>query len=671
MSEPMLVGRDPTDPMVVFIQSRADVDFSAIDEYAAQMTDGVEFEPAQGLMDIEAGKIYIWDGYHRGQAALKAGLQLWVAVEPGSRPEAEWLALTANQRHGLRRTTKDKQRIVRAALLHPNGLALANREIARHVGVDHKTVGRIRRELEASGEIPQVDTRTVTRGDQTFEVDTGNIGTQPAEYLPVWQIERLVQGWLNDPKWEADGDIVSQGFPYTEEGKIEALAGIKEKTDNGQWCLEQIGQTISGRHRPGDLRAACMNVLEQLRQAQARKEVAPTALFCPICQAETVHPLPLGLECAQCGKAWGTQIEYDDFVQWKARQDPDDFGIRWCPVCGQMKKFSVEDIKSNHSASTGLTCPHCDTLSAVASWLREPPDEPAREEADLDQCLRRALNATNDNWAARRTTGLSNAALVEAIAVEFGLGGGTSGPGQSAEWHRGGKNPAFWYGSLSGSGKPTLRGAALRDAVRELLEIPFPVEPQPAPPVPCPPLNASREDRPQSVLCPKCDQAIFPEQDARADGAIVCDACKKKFKNYEALVEQARPPAPRESVTQWLVETTTPPTGRFTAPKSDYSATPCPNCKRYQIVVDAERDQGRCDGCAVKFELWGKLVDDHQIETKPRRKALSERAFGLYAVIAQAPVDRLHELEAWFDEIETAFAAPPAWAIARNGQDHA
>jgi ssDNA-binding Zn-finger/Zn-ribbon topoisomerase 1 len=569
----MLVGRDPTDPMVVFIQSRADVDFSAIDEYAAQMTDGVEFEPAQGLMDTEAGKIYVWDGYHRGQAALKAGLQLWVAVEPGSRPEAEWLALTANQRHGLRRTTKDKQRIVRAALLHPNGLALANREIARHVGVDHKTVGRIRRELEASGEIPQVDTRTVIRGDQTFEVDTGNIGTQPA----------------------------------------------------------------------------------------ARKDVAPTALFCPICRAETVHLLPLGLECIQCGKKWGTRIEYDDFVQWKGRQEADAFGVRWCPVCGQVKKFSVEDLESVYSASSGLTCPHCDALSAVASWLREPPDEPAREEADLGQCLRRALDASSDRWAARQKTGLSNAALVEAIAVEFGLGGGTSGPGQSAEWHRGGKNPAFWYGSLSGSGKPTLRGAALRDAVRELLEIPFPidpVEPRPTPP---------RE----SVLCPKCDQAIFPDQDTRPDGSIVCDACKKKFKNYEALVEQSRSPVPRESVTQWLVETTTPPTGRFAAPKPDYSPTPCPACHRYQIVVDAERDQGRCDGCAVKFELWGKLVDDHQIETKPRRKALSERAFGLYSVIAQAPVDRLYEIEAWFDEIETAFAAPPAWAIARNGEGHA
>jgi hypothetical protein len=70
-------------------------------------------------------------------------------------------ALTANQKHGLRRSRDDKRRVVHTALLHPYGAKLSNRELARHCGVDHKTVGKIRQELELSGEIPQMQTRTV------------------------------------------------------------------------------------------------------------------------------------------------------------------------------------------------------------------------------------------------------------------------------------------------------------------------------------------------------------------------------------------------------------------------------------------------------------------------------------------------------------------------------
>ena len=40
------------------------------------------------------------------------------------------------------------------ALSHPYGVNQSDRKIARHCGVDHKTVGKIRKELELSGEIP-------------------------------------------------------------------------------------------------------------------------------------------------------------------------------------------------------------------------------------------------------------------------------------------------------------------------------------------------------------------------------------------------------------------------------------------------------------------------------------------------------------------------------------
>jgi len=166
---------------LVFIQSRAELNLAIVQEYAEMMEDGVTFDPIEGIQD-ENGQIYVWDGYHRGEAAKKVGISLEVNLKPGTRTEAEWLALTANQKHGLRRTNKDKQHVVRQALRHPYGIRLSDREVARHCGVDHKTVGKTRRELETTGEIPQLPKRVIrTTNGKTYEIDTTNIGSKPAQ----------------------------------------------------------------------------------------------------------------------------------------------------------------------------------------------------------------------------------------------------------------------------------------------------------------------------------------------------------------------------------------------------------------------------------------------------------------------------------------------------------
>ena len=62
------------------------------------------------------------------------------------------------------------------ALAHERGAKLSDRQIAEHVGVDQKTVLKYRAEMESSEEIPQIETRTVRRGDQEYEQDTTNVG---------------------------------------------------------------------------------------------------------------------------------------------------------------------------------------------------------------------------------------------------------------------------------------------------------------------------------------------------------------------------------------------------------------------------------------------------------------------------------------------------------------
>lgn len=317
MSE--IIYRSPDE--LTFLQSRMDINSFAIAEYAEMMENGVEFDPVLAIQD-ETGKLFVWDGYHRGQAARRAGKLLACAVEPGTYEEATWLALSANQKHGLRRSQADKRMIVREALVHPNGAKLSDREIARHCGVSHPTVGQIRKEMEATGKIYQSETRI---GADGREINTTRIG-----------------------------------------------------------------------------------------------------------------------------------------------QKPDDFGIRYCPECGERKKFSVERL----AESEQFECPVCSETVASEDWLKEPPTS----------CRRYCRFCGHE----RIMTGL-----------DFNLGIDVSCDHCNRRW--------------------PVEGWSKRRPSQET-----------TPPV---------RQMAGSIECPHCDDAIWPEQDLRPDGSIVCDGCKKRFASYAALLK--------------------------------------------------------------------------------------------------------------------------------------
>lgn len=57
---------------------------------------------------------------------------------------------------------------------------MSDSQIAEYVGVNDKTVGKYREELESSSELPKIDNRTVTRGKSTYQQNTTNIGGSKA-----------------------------------------------------------------------------------------------------------------------------------------------------------------------------------------------------------------------------------------------------------------------------------------------------------------------------------------------------------------------------------------------------------------------------------------------------------------------------------------------------------
>ena len=157
-------------------QPREALDMDIVRDYAEAMTAGAIF-PAVELV-YDGANHWLVDGFHRVAASKQAGLHKVEAnVQQGTQQDAQWRSFGVNSTHGLRRSTRDKQRAIKAALKHPNGAGKSDGQIASHIGCDPKTVGRIRTELIATQEIPESTKRV---GQDGRVIDTGNIGKKSA-----------------------------------------------------------------------------------------------------------------------------------------------------------------------------------------------------------------------------------------------------------------------------------------------------------------------------------------------------------------------------------------------------------------------------------------------------------------------------------------------------------
>lgn len=198
------------------LQCRKEPDEDQIREYAAEMDRGVQFPPP--VLFFDGSSYSLDDGFHRVWAAQWIGLrQLQVQIYEGGPAQAIAYAAGANSQHGMRRTNADKRFAVTKLFVDA---ALANRSdsvIAEMVGVDHKTVGKVRKELTGSGEIPHFEERIGSDGrkvlvsppsDQSLEtVEAGSLATvagndqketeSPPVQSKVWPAypEGFVEGW--------------------------------------------------------------------------------------------------------------------------------------------------------------------------------------------------------------------------------------------------------------------------------------------------------------------------------------------------------------------------------------------------------------------------------------------------------------------------------------------
>ena len=126
-------------------QARADMNQSAIEDYAQAMEAGAKFPPVVLFQDQDT--YWLGDGFHRVAAAIKAGKKgIQADIRQGGQRQARLFALGANSTHGVRRTNADKRLAVSILLDDPEWSQWSNRKIADAVGVSDPFVMKMREE---------------------------------------------------------------------------------------------------------------------------------------------------------------------------------------------------------------------------------------------------------------------------------------------------------------------------------------------------------------------------------------------------------------------------------------------------------------------------------------------------------------------------------------------
>lgn len=158
-------------------QPRAAIDFDAVDDYSDAMAAGVQFPPLDVFYD--GSDYWLADGFHRLKASVQEALsEVAVVIHQGTQQDAQWFSFAANKTNGLRRTNEDKQRAVKAALVHPGGTGKSDQQIAKWVGVAVSTVGDWRKKLNPTIGNLQSPKRS---GSDGRTINTANIGRRPME----------------------------------------------------------------------------------------------------------------------------------------------------------------------------------------------------------------------------------------------------------------------------------------------------------------------------------------------------------------------------------------------------------------------------------------------------------------------------------------------------------
>jgi hypothetical protein len=117
-------------------------------DYARALNEGAQFPPVV-VFDVAEKGLILADGFHRLEAHkhLKRR-EIPAEIRVGTWLQAFRFAREFNMKHGCRLNRIEVQRAIRDYLQNEELAWMSDREIARHLGVDNKTVAAQRRALD-------------------------------------------------------------------------------------------------------------------------------------------------------------------------------------------------------------------------------------------------------------------------------------------------------------------------------------------------------------------------------------------------------------------------------------------------------------------------------------------------------------------------------------------
>lgn len=149
-------------------QSRVNINEATVAEYAEALEAGDSMPPVYVFFD--GTDHWLADGFHRYFANQRIGAaHIYAEVCNGTCRDAKLYAYGANRSHGLRRSNDDKRNAVLGMLTLAGDWS--DSRIAKHVGVDHKTVAAHRQSILGNSQ-DAPSRRTVVRNGKTYQQDT-------------------------------------------------------------------------------------------------------------------------------------------------------------------------------------------------------------------------------------------------------------------------------------------------------------------------------------------------------------------------------------------------------------------------------------------------------------------------------------------------------------------
>jgi hypothetical protein len=285
-------------------------------EHVADLTEAYgrgDSVPPVDVFQTFAGGLILAEGFHRVEAAEKAGLkEIQVTIHRGEKKDALKFALSANTTHGLKRSNADKGRAVEIALKEwPN---LTNRAIAELCGVNHRTVSAHRPDIQnPGGEILHVENEddpekkdtepSAQNGKSSSGTPLKRIGRDGKEY-------RVSSG---PPPPKPKLDKVGKPIP-------DAIIPLWNRADefSGAASISTLRGIIQKAQDENDLAFAELSfssVQAHLDQAYADLKVVKPHAICPTCQGLN------RTKCTMCkGRGFVSKFYFEHFVSVEAQE---------------------------------------------------------------------------------------------------------------------------------------------------------------------------------------------------------------------------------------------------------------------------------------------------------------------------------------------------------------